>query len=135
VISATLRDIAIIVVAIQTIVINALLIILVWQIWRLIRMIQNEIKPILEDTKETVGTVRGTADFVSNNVVEPVVKTSGRLAGFRQTLKTLQNEIRGPVRRRPAPPPPPVSPPPPTPPPVSTTRVAIAPVPESTDRE
>lgn len=121
-ISATLRDIAIIIVAIETIIINGLLIILVWQIWRLIRMIQTEIKPILKDTKDTVGTVRGTADFVSSNVVEPVVKTSGKLAGFRQTIKTLQNEIRGPVRPRPAPPPPPPS-----------TTVSIAPTPAPPD--
>ncbi|MEZ4636864.1 MAG: DUF948 domain-containing protein [Caldilineaceae bacterium] len=94
-ISATLRDIAIIIVAVETVIINALLIILVWQIWRLIRMLRDEIKPIIEDTKDTVGTVRGTADFVSNNVVDPVVKTSGRIAGFRQTLRTLQAEIRG----------------------------------------
>jgi hypothetical protein len=111
VISATLRDIAIIIVAVETIIINALLILLVWQVWRLIKMIREEIKPILEDTKDTVGTVRGTADFVSGNVVDPVVKTSGRIAGFRQTLRTLQDEIRGPVRTRPAsrPPQPPPS--------------------------
>lgn len=110
-ISATLRDIAIIVVAVETIIINALLILLVWQIWRLIKMIRDEIKPILEDTKDTVGTVRGTADFVSSNVVDPVVKTGGRIAGFRQTLRTLQDEIRGPARPRPAarPPQPPPS--------------------------
>ena len=105
-ISATIRDIAIIIVAIETILINALLIILVWQIWRLIKMIQTEINPILEDTKETVGTVRGSDNFVSINVVDPVVKTSGRIAGFRRTIKTMQDEIRGPFRRSPAPPPP-----------------------------
>ena len=55
-ISATLRDIAIIIVAVETIIINALLIILVWQIWRLIKMVRDEIKPILEDTKETSST-------------------------------------------------------------------------------
>lgn len=114
-ISATLRDIAIIIVAVETIIINALLIILIWQIWRLIKMVRDEIKPILEDTKETVGTVRGTADFVSGNVVDPVVKTSGKIAGFRQTLRTLQSEIRGqprPPASRPVPPAvPPVSPP------------------------
>jgi hypothetical protein len=117
VISATLRDIAIIVVAVETIIINALLILLVWQIWRLIKMIREEIKPILEDTKETVGTVRGTADFVSSNVVDPVVKTSGKIAGFRQTLRTLQSEIRGPVQPRRAPR---SAPPRPAPPPSST---------------
>lgn len=128
-ISATLRDIAIIIVAVETIIINALLIILIWQIWRLIKMVRDEIKPILEDTKETVGTVRGTADFVSSNVVDPVVKTSGRIAGLRQTLRTLQSEIRGqprPPSSRPAPPtvataPSPTTPSPTTPSPTMTT--------------
>jgi hypothetical protein len=41
VISATLRDIAIIIVAVETIIINALLILLVWQIWRLIKLIRE----------------------------------------------------------------------------------------------
>jgi hypothetical protein len=133
VISATLRDIAIIVVAVETIIINALLILLVWQIWRLIKMIREEIKPILEDTKDTIGTVRGTADFVSNNVVDPVVKTSGKIAGFRQTLRTLQNEIRGPVQPRQAPPRsvPPRPAPPPTAPPPSTG--ATTPLPPTVD--
>jgi hypothetical protein len=127
VISATLRDIAIIVVAVETIIINALLILLVWQIWRLIKMIREEIKPILEDTKDTIGTVRGTADFVSSNVVDPVVKTSGKIAGFRQTLRTLQNEIRGPVQTRPAPPR--SAPPRPAPPPSTgaTTPIPLTP--------
>lgn len=124
-ISATLRDIAIIIVAVETIIINALLILLVWQIWRLIKMIREEIKPILEDTKDTVGTVRGTADFVSSNVVDPVVKTSGKIAGFRQTLRTLQNEIRGPGQPKPAPPR--SAPPRPAPPSTGATSITSTP--------
>jgi hypothetical protein len=131
VISATLRDIAIIIVAVETIIINALLILLVWQIWRLIKMIREEIKPILEDTKDTIGTVRGTADFVRSNVVDPVVKTSGRIAGFRQTLRTLQNEIRGPVQPRPAPPR--SAPPRPAPPPSTGATTPVTPTPPPVD--
>ena len=77
-ISGTIRDIAIILIAVETIIINALLVILVWQIWRLVKMFQNEIKPIIDDAQETVGTVRGTATFVSQNVVDPVAKAGGR---------------------------------------------------------
>lgn len=105
-ISATIRDIAIIVVAIETIIINALLVILIWQIWRLVKMFQTEIKPIIKDTQETVGTVRGTAEFVTDNVVDPVVKTSGKVAGFRRTLQVLREQMR-PVNSSGAPPPPP----------------------------
>jgi hypothetical protein len=129
VISATLRDIAIIIVAVETIIINGLLILLVWQIWRLIKMIREEIKPILEDTKDTVGTVRGTADFVSNNVVDPVVKTSGKIAGFRQTLRTLQSEIRGPIQPKPAQPRRAQS----VPPPSTGSATAVPPTPPALD--
>jgi hypothetical protein len=107
VITATIRDIAIIIIAFQTIVIGALLGLLVWQVWRLVKTIQTEIKPILRDTQETVGTVRGTATFVSNNVVDPVVKTSRNLAGFRRTMQSLTADLRprpkSPVRRTPTP--------------------------------
>ncbi len=92
-ISGTIRDIAIILVALEILILNGLLIVLVWQVWRLIKMIQTETKPVIEDAQETVSTMRGTADFVSNSVVEPVVKTSSKIAGFRRSVKVLQEEI------------------------------------------
>ncbi len=93
-ISATIRDIAIIVIAVETVLINLLLGILIWQIWRLVKMVQTEIKPIIQDTQETVSTVRGTATFVSENVVTPVAKTGGKLAGARRTLQVLSEGLR-----------------------------------------
>lgn len=92
-ISATIRDIAIIIIAIQTIVIGALLGVLIWQIWRLVKMFQTEIKPIINDTQETLSTVRGTATFVSNNVVDPVVKTGSTFVRYRGALRSLTGEL------------------------------------------
>lgn len=97
-ISGAIRDIAIIVVALEILILNALLIVLVWQVWRLVKMIQTEVKPIIQDTQETIGTVRGTADFVSANVVEPVVKTSSKLAGWRRSVSVLREEVQGTIR-------------------------------------
>jgi hypothetical protein len=108
-VSATIRDIAIIIIAIQTIVIGVLLGVLIWQIWRLVSLIQREIQPILTDTQETLNNVRGTTTFVSNNVVDPVVKGSSALVRYRRTLQSLTAELR-PVRT-PKPPAPPQSPP------------------------
>ena len=88
-ISATIRDIAIIIIAVETIVIGALLGILIWQVWRLVRLLQNEIKPIIQNTQETVNTVKGTATFMSDNVVNPVMKTSSKLVGARRTVQML----------------------------------------------
>jgi len=97
-IAATIRDIAIIIIALQSIVIGVLLGVLIWQVWRLIKMVQNEIKPILTDAQETVHTVRGTTAFVSETVVEPVVRTSSTLVGFRRTMQSLTADLR-PKRR------------------------------------
>jgi len=98
-ISGAIRDVAIIIVALEILILNALLIVLVWQVWRLVKMIQTEVKPIIQDTQETVGTVRGTADFVSANVVDPVVKTSSKLAGWRRSASVLRDEVRATARQ------------------------------------
>ncbi len=92
--SATIRDIAIILIAVETIVLNALLIILIWQIWRLVRMLRDEVRPILEDARETVGTVKGTAAFMSEEVVAPVIQTTGRLAGLRRSVQVFRSEAQ-----------------------------------------
>lgn len=97
-VAATIRDIAIIIIALQSIVIGILLGVLIWQVWRLIKMIQNEIKPILTDAQQTVNTVRGTTTFVSDTVVDPVVKTSSTIVGLRRTMQSLTADLR-PKRR------------------------------------
>jgi hypothetical protein len=52
-------------------------------------LLRDEIKPMLEAANETLATVRGTTQFVSHNVVEPVVKWSGYLAGLRRILQQI----------------------------------------------
>ena len=91
--SATVRDIAIIIIAVQSIVIGVLIAVLIWQIWRLVKVVQTELKPIIEDTKATVNTVRGTAEFVSHNVVEPVIQTNTRVTKWRTTTQALMRDL------------------------------------------
>ncbi len=83
------RDIAIIILAIESIVIGVLLAVLVIQVIRLIRMLREEVMPILGSTQETVGTVRGTATFMSDHLIQPVVRVSSYASGARQAVKTL----------------------------------------------
>ena len=90
---ATVRDILIIFLALTSIVVWVLLGILIWQIWRLTRMVQYEIKPIIADTKETIATVRGTANFMSENVVSPVIQTSSKATGYRRTAMALMGQL------------------------------------------
>jgi len=71
---ARLRDISIILMAIESIIISVALVILIVQIARLTNLIENEVKPILDSTNETVSNLRGTTKFLSDNLVEPVIR-------------------------------------------------------------
>ena len=84
-----IRDIFIIVVALETLVIGVALIVLVVQLASLINLLQNEVRPILNATNETVNSLRGTAEFLGENVVEPVIKLNGYLAGLKRMLELL----------------------------------------------
>jgi len=60
-----------------------------FQLAVLTNMLQHEIKPILDSTNETINTVRGTTTFLSENLVEPVVKLNSYLAAFTQVVDSL----------------------------------------------
>jgi amino acid permease len=84
-----IRDVFIIVVALESLVIGVAMIILIVQLASLINLLQNEVKPILQATTETVNALRGTAEFLGENVVEPVIKLNGYLAGLRRMLELM----------------------------------------------
>ncbi|HET7144813.1 MAG TPA: hypothetical protein VFI68_12405 [Anaerolineales bacterium] len=84
-----IRDVFIIVLALESLIIGAALVVLVVQLASLINLIQNEVRPILNATSETVNTLRGTVEFLGENVVEPVVKLNGYLAGLRRMLELM----------------------------------------------
>lgn len=84
-----IRDVFIIVVALETLVIGVALVVLVIQLASLINLLQNEVRPILHATSETVNTLRGTAEFLGENVIEPVIKLNGYLAGLKRMLELL----------------------------------------------
>lgn len=84
-----IRDVFIIVVALESLVIGVALIVLIVQLASLINLLQNEIRPILNATTETVNTLRGTAEFLGENVVEPVIKLNGYLAGLKRMLELM----------------------------------------------
>jgi hypothetical protein len=90
-----LRDAAIIFVAFETLLIGLLLIVLMLQVQSLVVLLRDEIKPMLEATNETLATVRGTTQFVSHNVVSPVMKWSGYLAGLRRIVREISGLREG----------------------------------------
>ena len=84
-----IRDVFIIILAVQSLMMGLVMVILILQLARLINLIQNEIRPILDSTSETVNNLRGTTMFLSENVVEPVIKMNEYLAGFTQFFATI----------------------------------------------
>ena len=82
--AANVRDIFIIFLALESLVIGAALVVLIIQLASLINLLQNEVKPILKSTNETVNTLRGTSAFLSENLVEPVIKLNSYLAGLKK---------------------------------------------------
>ncbi|MEX1071146.1 MAG: hypothetical protein WEC37_00830 [Anaerolineales bacterium] len=82
----TWRDIFIILVAFEFMVIGLALVILIVQLARLVNMLQNEVRPILDSASEAANTMRGTARFLSHNLTEPVIKASAAMATIRKGL-------------------------------------------------
>lgn len=87
--TSRIRDIFIIFMGLESLVIGIALIILVLQLATLINLIQNEVKPILHSTNDTVNTLRGTTTFLSNNLVEPVIKLNEYLAVIKRLLDLI----------------------------------------------
>ena len=89
-----IRDIAIIVLAVESLVIGVLLILLLFQIWGLARMLQEEVLPILESTKETAATVRGTTVFLSDTFVRPLINAVGYASAVNRVMSVLARRKR-----------------------------------------
>jgi hypothetical protein len=87
--AATWRDIFIIFMALESFVIGLALIILITQLAVLTNLLKHEIQPILQSTNETVNTVRGTAQFVSDNLTEPIIKLNSYVAALEQVVTAL----------------------------------------------
>jgi predicted tellurium resistance membrane protein TerC len=88
-IAASVRDVFIIFMGLVFCLIGAALVILIFQLAVLTNMLQHEIKPILDSTNETVNTLRGTTTFISENLVEPIVKLNAYMAAMAQVVDSL----------------------------------------------
>ncbi|HOG58349.1 MAG TPA: hypothetical protein PLO92_00585 [Anaerolineaceae bacterium] len=89
-VTTKVRDIFIILLALEMFAIGTALIILIVQVAALTNLLQNEVKPILHSTTDTVNTLKGTVKFLSNNVSEPVIKLNQSLASLNRVLELLK---------------------------------------------
>jgi hypothetical protein len=84
--TAKWRDAFIVALSMELFILGIVAVILIFQLARLVNLIQNEVRPVLEAANETMNTVRGTADFLSENLVSPVVKVNSFMAAARRLL-------------------------------------------------
>lgn len=80
------RDIFIIFMAVEFLIIGVALVVLIVQLAALINLLNNEVRPILKSTSETVNTLKGTTQFLSDNMVGPVIKLNEYLAGLKKLI-------------------------------------------------
>jgi hypothetical protein len=94
--TAIISDISVIILALESIVVLLLMGVVIAMLWWLIQTLERKITPILDTTQETVSnvsetvnTVRGTATFMSDTVVSPVIKVVSYASGVKRAIKTL----------------------------------------------
>lgn len=87
--TSQVRDIFIILMALISLVIGVAMVVLILQMAALINLLQNEIKPILKSSSDTVNTLKGTTTFLSDNLATPVIKINSSVAGLRKLFDLI----------------------------------------------
>ena len=93
-----IRNIFMVVIGLEGILIIGSIAVLVVQITRLINMLKRDVKPVLITAQETVNTAKGTVEFVGDNTVRPIIRTSAFLSGVGVVIRDAGG-IRRAIRR------------------------------------
>ncbi|MEA3459846.1 MAG: hypothetical protein U9R11_04130 [Chloroflexota bacterium] len=81
------RDVAIIVLAAESLLIGVFLGILLFKVQSLIKLLREEVKPILDSASQTTETVRSTTNFVSDTVVSPLIKIASYASAAKKAAE------------------------------------------------
>jgi hypothetical protein len=84
-----LRDIAVIILAFETLVVIFFLGVVTVLLIYVILTLEREIKPVINATSETIYTLRGTTTFVSDTVVSPVMKAASILGAVKGAVEAI----------------------------------------------
>jgi hypothetical protein len=92
--TARIRDMFVIFLGFEMLVIGFAAVLLIIQAARLFNMFQNEIRPVLDAANETMSTIRGTALFLSDSVVQPAIKINSFFSVIRDGFEVLKKAFR-----------------------------------------
>jgi hypothetical protein len=85
----TIKNIVIVFLAVEMLIVGIAVVVLTVQVATLINLLQNEVRPMLNSTNDTINTLRGTTEFLSENLVEPVIHLNGYLASLKRVLELM----------------------------------------------
>lgn len=88
-VTENIRDIFVIFLAFFTLLIGIAVVVLVVQVSKLVNMLNNEVKPMVESTNRTLRELQGTTHFIGSNLVEPVIKINSTVAGIQKAVDLL----------------------------------------------
>ncbi len=84
-----LRDILIILVALESLVAIGLLVYVGFQILGLVRTLRGQVPPLFSTVQQTAGTIEGTVTFIGERAVTPVVRYASVAAAVMRFLQVL----------------------------------------------
>ncbi len=99
--AATLRDIFLVILGVQSMIIGLLLIAilvlivyLVLKLYDLVHFFQIELRPIIQQADDTVRTVRSRTVFISDSAVKPVIEVMACVAAVKSIVRSFTRSER-----------------------------------------
>lgn len=83
------RDIFLVILVLESVLIVTALAILMLQAAGFIIMLKTEIKPILDNARETTRLTKATAEFVSQNSIDPLIQIKSFISGLLSFLREI----------------------------------------------
>ncbi len=83
------RDIVIILLATESLIIGGVTLFLLYQIIMLVTLIHEELIPLIQSAQDTVNSARGTTVYVSRKIVVPSVRAATTMARLQTMARVL----------------------------------------------
>lgn len=88
-VTGVVRDIIIIFLALESVILVGLMVALVIQMMSLVRLMRDEVRPLITSAQETVNSARGTTQFVSRKIVTPTAEAAANVAQVKRMFQVL----------------------------------------------
>ena len=83
------RDIVIILLAVESLIIGGVTLFLLYQIIMLLTLIREELIPLIQSAQDTVNSARGTTVYVSRKIIVPSAKAATTVARLQTMARVL----------------------------------------------